>query len=317
MRVEKESDDVPFICGVSTPLEFKYNPQQDLSLGSAIIQHMIEAAGVDPTDVPKPLYANVDPDALEAVFQPQEDGTPPTASTVSFTFAGHYITVQEDGHVRVESELGRLRRTGGNILVTGSVPEDVLDQLSVHLLGEHSLNRSLFFAQYGKSAEGAQRRLSQIGTPAENAHILTYEAGAGTRSAAQSYVNESHQANVSSVIGTLEEFQAAIQEKIVDLQVQWNGFDPGELRFSFDSLRLLLEEEDTDAARRFIATVTKTVEDANGLGHYLLPDTYYSDTVQAVKSEFDIVIELRLSFNGLEQQLHLHDTDHTTKWFPI
>ena len=278
---------------------------------------MIEAAGVDPIDVPEPLYASVDPDALEAVLQAQRGGTSPTASTVSFTFAGHYITVREDGHVQVESELGRLRRTGGNILVTGSVPEDILDQLSVQLLGEHSLDRSFFFAQYGKSAKGAQRRLSQNGAPAENAYILTYEAGAYTRSTTQSYPNQSNQTNVSSVIGTLQDFQVAIREKILNLQERWNGFDPGELRFSFDSLRLLLEEEDTEDARQFIATVTKTVEDANGFGHYLLPDTYYSDTVQAVEPTFNVVIELQVSVNGLEQRLHLHDTDHTTKWFPI
>jgi hypothetical protein len=144
-----------------------------------------------------------------------------------------------------------------------------------------------------------------------------YETDVYTRSAAQSHANQSDKTNVLSVIGTLEEFQIAIQEKILNLQERENGFDPVELRFSFDSLRLLLEEEDTGAAKQFIAAVTKTVEDANGFGHYLLPDTYYSDTVQAVEPAFNIVIELQVSVNGLEQRLHLHDTDHTTKWFPI
>ena len=317
MRVEREPDTIPFICGVNRPLKFKYNRQQDLSLGSTIIQHMIEAAGVDPIDVPEPLYASVDPEALERWVQTERNETSRTTSTVSFTFAGHYINVRGDGNVQVESELGRLKRTGGNILVTGSVPEDIRDQLSVELLGEHTLNRSLFFAQYGKSVESAQMRRSRNGAPAENAHILTYEAGAYTRSTAQSHANQPHQEDVSSVIGTLEEFQVAIQEKILDLQERRNGFDPGELRFSFDSLRLLLEEEDVEDARQFIATVTKAVKDANGFGHYFLPDMYYSDTVQAVEHSFNMVIELQVSVHGLEQRLHLHDTDHTTKWFPI
>ncbi|MFH5801811.1 HalOD1 output domain-containing protein [Haladaptatus sp. CMAA 1911] len=315
--MEKEPGTIPFICGVNKPLEFKYNQQQDLSLGSTIIQHMIKAAGVDPIDVPEPLYASVNTEALEAGIQPQKNSPSPTDSGISFTFAGHYITVQGDGNVRVESELGRLKRTGGNILVTGSVPEDILDQLSVQLLGERSSDRSFIFAQYGKSAQGAQMRHSLNGSPPENAYIVTYEAGAYTRSVAQSYADQPDPVNVSSVVGTLEEFQVAIQEKILELQERRNGYDPGELRFSFDSLRILLEEEETEAAGQFIATVTKRVKDANGLGHYLLPDAYYSDTVKAVKPIFDIVIELQVSVNGLEQRLHLNDTDHTTKWFPI
>ncbi|WP_435158149.1 DUF7504 family protein [Haladaptatus sp. DFWS20] len=315
MRMERNGNNNPFICGVEAPLEIQYDQQRDHSLSAVIIQEMIEAAGVEPSDIPNPLYESVDPDALEELFQPLMDGTPRENYEVSFAFAGHYITIRDGGRIQIESELGRLKRTGGNILLTGNVPEDVLDQVSGQLLGEQSLNRTPVIAQYGKDAEVAQMRLSQVDSPLDHAHILTYRADA--RSATQLQASQPSQIAISYVTGTFEEFQVAIQDKISDLQNQQNGFDPAELRFCFDSLRLLIEETGIETTKEFISKTVKTVDSVNGLGHYIHSGTFDSDSVQAVKSKFDVVIELRANTNGLEQRLHLHGTNHTTQWFPI
>jgi Halobacterial output domain 1 len=315
MSVEDQEDTVPFLCGVETPVEIQYDWRNDQPLSTTLVQTMVEAAGIDPKDIPEPFYDSIDPEALEDLFRPQIDGTPRVNGRAIFVFAGHYITVQADGQITIESELGRLKRTGGNILLTGDVPEEVFDQMSVQLLGDDAFDRTFLFAQYGEDAEVAQTRLSMADAPPNRAHILTHETVARSTVAAQA--SQATRMSVSSVTGNLQDFQTAIREQIFDLQRQWNGFDPAELRFCFDSLRLLLEEEDPETVEQFITAVTETVEEFDGLGHYIMQDSYDSHPVQAVRSTFDVIIELSFDVNGPKQRWHLQNTDHTTKWFPL
>lgn len=315
MSIEGDEDTSPFLCGVETPLKIQYDWQSNHLLSTIVVQKMIEAAGVDPTDVPESFYKSIDPDALEDLFRPQMDGTPRKKGKISFSFAGHYITVRSDGQIIVESELGRLKRTGGNILLTGDVPEDVINRISARLLGEPAYDRTQLFAHYGQDMETAQTRLELAQAAPEHAYLLTHEGAA--RSVAQAKGGQSNQMSISPVIGTLDGFQTAIRERVIELQRRRNGFDPAELRFCFDSLRLLVEEEGRDTAIEFLISVTDAIEDVGGLGHYILPHAYGSRPVQSVQSSFDAVIDLKIGVNGPEQRWHLHDTDHTTQWFPL
>ncbi|GAA0253065.1 DUF7504 family protein [Haladaptatus pallidirubidus] len=315
MSVEDQETTVPFICGVETPLKIQCDWKSNQSLSTTLIQTMVDATGVNSKDIPESIYDSIDPDALEDLFRPQMDGTPRINGKASFAFAGHYITVQGDGQIIVESELGRLKRTGGNILLAGDVPEEVFDEMSVQLLGDQAFSRTVLSAQYGKDTEVTQTRLSIAETTPDHAHILTHKSVA--RSAATAQTNQSNQMPVSSVSGSLKEFRTAIRELLFELQQQRNGFDPAELRFCFDSLQLLIEEEGVETVGQFISLVTEAVENVRGLGHYLFQDSYDSSHVQAVRSKFDVVIELRFSENGPEQRWHLQDTDHTTQWFPL
>lgn len=49
-----------------------------------------------------PLYNAIDPDALDAVFQPVHTGSPRDDRHLQFTFNGCQVTVQSDGIVVVE-----------------------------------------------------------------------------------------------------------------------------------------------------------------------------------------------------------------------
>ena len=315
MSVEKEGDNIPFLCGVETPLEIHHDWHSSESLGTTIIQTMMENAEVDSTAIPVSLYESVDPDALEDLFQPRQEGVPRMNGETTFAFAGHYITVQGDGKITIESELGRLKRTGGNVLLAGDVPEDMLDQISVQLLGDLTRDRTLLFSQYGKSPETARTQLALSGNPNESATIVVHEAGA--RSTMQVQASGSKQINEIIVADTFEEFNTKIQDQMSQLQHQQNGFEPAELRFCFDSLRLLLEEKNTETVDRFITTITQTIRDVQGLGHYIYPGKLHSQPLQTFQSKFDVTIELKIEADGVKQRLHLHDTDHTTRWFPL
>ncbi len=306
----------PFMCGVEEPMTFHYDWANEKALGSAIVQRMVDRTGVDSTAIPEPLYGCIDPDALEELFQPLADGTSRANGKVIFTFAGHYITASSDGTVEIESELGRLKRTGGNLLLTGDVPMDLFEELSVQFLGAPSYERTHLFALYGRDVDVARKRLSRGNVNPAHAHVLTHDVA--VRSATQAQTNDySTRLSTSSVEGSLEDFQTAIQDELLELQCQQKGFEPGELRFCLDSLQLLSNEEGTAAVKDSLRTITETVEAVSSLGQYIFPGAFESDPVQAVEPLFDVTIELKIDSDGPKQRWHLHETEHRTTWFPL
>lgn len=60
----------------------------------AVVRAVADADGVDPTDLP-PLYAAVDPDALDAMFRGR------TAGSVTFEYTGYTVTVDASADVTV------------------------------------------------------------------------------------------------------------------------------------------------------------------------------------------------------------------------
>ena len=82
------------------------------SLSFEVINAVAEREGVDPMEIEPPeyeaLYDVVNPEALDALFAPREDGTPRGTGRVEFVFCGYRIAVTSDGEVDVlEDESGR------------------------------------------------------------------------------------------------------------------------------------------------------------------------------------------------------------------
>lgn len=50
------------------------------------------------------LYDVINPEALDSLFAPREDGTPRAAGRVEFPFCGYQVVVTSDGTVEVEDE---------------------------------------------------------------------------------------------------------------------------------------------------------------------------------------------------------------------
>ena len=67
-----------------------------VSASERVVAVIAEKSGTDPLELP-PLYESVDPDALDALFTP--DSREPVLGEVTFTHAGHEITVAYDGEV--------------------------------------------------------------------------------------------------------------------------------------------------------------------------------------------------------------------------
>lgn len=76
----------------------------DLSTDSAseeLIKTVATLNDVDPTELP--LLADfIDPEALDALFKPREDGTPRgTSGQVEFTYNAYHITVDSRGTINL------------------------------------------------------------------------------------------------------------------------------------------------------------------------------------------------------------------------
>jgi hypothetical protein len=72
----------------------------DIPLTATVISAVAEATEDDPTEM-QPLNHCVDPDALDKLFSPRQDGTPRHGGSVTFDVNGRTVTVYSDGEVVV------------------------------------------------------------------------------------------------------------------------------------------------------------------------------------------------------------------------
>ncbi|WP_306057808.1 HalOD1 output domain-containing protein [Natronococcus wangiae] len=75
------------------------------SLSYKVITAVAEREGVEPTEIEPPeynaLYEVVNPEALDSLFAPRENGAHRTAGRIEFDYCGYHITVTSDGEVDV------------------------------------------------------------------------------------------------------------------------------------------------------------------------------------------------------------------------
>lgn len=75
------------------------------SVSFDVIAAIADEEGVDPMDIEPPeydaLYDVINPEALDALFAPREDGTARGSGRVEFDFCGYHVAVTSDGEVDV------------------------------------------------------------------------------------------------------------------------------------------------------------------------------------------------------------------------
>ncbi|WP_231187184.1 HalOD1 output domain-containing protein [Haladaptatus sp. DYF46] len=70
------------------------------SLSTCVLTAVADAKECSPDDL-ELLYNAVNPEALDELFEPQTDGTTRTHGSVSFHYAGYWVTVTSDGTVEL------------------------------------------------------------------------------------------------------------------------------------------------------------------------------------------------------------------------
>lgn len=67
---------------------------------TAVVLAVAAVTETDPLEL-EMLNDCVDPECLDGLFGPKQDGTPRTGGHVTFSFADHEVTVHSDGTVRL------------------------------------------------------------------------------------------------------------------------------------------------------------------------------------------------------------------------
>lgn len=78
---------------------------QQSSISNAVVSAVADLTDTDPTSL-EPLFATIDPDALEALFEPTAGGLERSPKRVVFTYSGCDVVVSGDGTVQA-SRAGR------------------------------------------------------------------------------------------------------------------------------------------------------------------------------------------------------------------
>lgn len=69
------------------------------SISTSVVAAVADSKGVDPLDLKERLFDVVDPDALDALFEPGPFGAERDQGTVTFAMAGCEVVVRADGDV--------------------------------------------------------------------------------------------------------------------------------------------------------------------------------------------------------------------------
>lgn len=86
---------------ISTRSETLFDEKPSLT----VIDRIAELEGEDPAELSPPLYASIDPQALDSLFRSSNAGE---SQTVQFTYLGYDVCVRSDGTITV-SEPARAR----------------------------------------------------------------------------------------------------------------------------------------------------------------------------------------------------------------
>ena len=284
------------------------------SLAATVVRTIASVTGLEPRIVHDRLDAVVDLHAVNALFQPRGDGTARPPGGIQFSFQAYEVAVLADGKVALQSTLTRLKQTGGNLLLVGAVPDDVLTTVSAPLLGTATRSRIPLFALHKTSVDTARERLSESGASQTDARIITHRARTRSPTAVLHRPSDFH---VTAISGGLDDLRGAITDTIAEIDQEQDGLAPAELRFSFDSLESVLHEHDRTAVVAFLEAVCDAVSQVAGMGHYVLQQDRSADPVSALEPLFDAVIELRVTSDGPEQRWSFRTTGYTTAWFPL
>jgi len=81
----------------------KHDFDGSAKLTTTLAHALSDVSGNDVTGTGFTLYEHVDPDALDKLFKPKEDGTPRMNGCLTFSVWGHQVTVYSDGQIAIVS----------------------------------------------------------------------------------------------------------------------------------------------------------------------------------------------------------------------
>lgn len=89
----------------------EYEIGTDESIATAVVRAVSAVEGREPSFLP-PLADVLDPAALDALFDPRDDGTPRAGGRLSFVYSDCYVTIDNGEYITLQPLEIRLRGEG-------------------------------------------------------------------------------------------------------------------------------------------------------------------------------------------------------------
>lgn len=216
--------------------------------------------------------------------------------------------------------LARIKRDGGNLLVTGEIPGSVHRQACGPLLGStDGPPRRRVIAAVGDGSDvddrlppGASRDPANL-VVVESNHLVRGDAAVDSGEAAAGPGDRPTVRRTTE--RDLQMLGETIETAIDDLASSAGGFSPAELRVCVDGLAPLFAEHGRGDVVAFCHLLTKRIADEGGMGHFhaSLPDD--DALVAALEPLFDVVVELEVVDGTPHQRWRTGDED--SGWIPL
>jgi hypothetical protein len=216
--------------------------------------------------------------------------------------------------------LAKIKRDGGNLLVTGDVPGSVHRRACGPLLGTTDAPpRRRVVATVGECTDvedrlpsGASRDRSNL-VVVESDHLVRGDAAVDTGEA------PTGPGDRRTVPRTTERDLRALGETIEaaidDLASSAGGVSPAELRVCFDGLAPLFAEHDRGDVVAFCHLLTNRIAAEDGMGHFHAGLADDDPLVAALEPLFDVVVELEIVEGTPHQRWRTGDED--SGWIPL
>lgn len=89
---------------ISVASESTCSVERSESPSNLVVESIAREEDVDPLNLEVPLYEAIDPDALDALFQSDDDAF---SGRITFEYYGYEVTVSDAGHVSLDAVDGR------------------------------------------------------------------------------------------------------------------------------------------------------------------------------------------------------------------
>jgi hypothetical protein len=90
------------VTGSTRKKSFRFDWTETDSVTHEVVEAVAAVSGRDPTAL-DPIASQIDPDALDTLFEPRRDGEQRTSGHVTFPFDGYEVTVYAHGEIAVDT----------------------------------------------------------------------------------------------------------------------------------------------------------------------------------------------------------------------
>lgn len=221
------------------------------------------------------------------------------------------------------SALGRVlrekKRSGAQVLITGDVSGDVIDENCKRLLGapDASPPRRRVIVGVGRTPDIAIRRLPVDVGPLEKSERTEFVHGSSLAEPARGVSPDGGvipgEGAAPRAVVTATSLADGLVDAVERVQTDGRGFEPGELRVSIDSLGTFKTTKERLAVIELVQD--RVVEPHAALVHWVY-DTAFDDVrVCELHGAVDLVLEYDDTPAGIQQRVVVPGEDYRSEWW--